>query len=100
MDNDCETETDVLETAKKTVLEDLEVALQLQREEDLKSRVNSDGESCISESDLTSYHSEDEDSAQLDSISGSEESSTVQSDISPKYVKAKKNLKFLKNFSQ
>lgn len=38
MDNDCETETDVLETAIKTVLDDLEYALKAQREEDRKKK--------------------------------------------------------------
>jgi hypothetical protein len=93
MDNDCETEADVLETAKKTVLEDLEYALQLQRGE-VDGKGDSD-DSSTSESDLSSYHSDEDEN---DSLTGSEESSTVQSDICSQ--SAKKNVKFLKNFSQ
>ncbi len=50
MDNDCETETDVLETAKRTVLEDLEQALEMQRSDDKKENDDS-SESGISDSE-------------------------------------------------
>mgnify|MGYP006976752014 CR=1 FL=1 len=100
MDNDCETETDVLETATKTVLEDLEVALQLQREEDQKGKSDeTDAASSVSDSELTSYNS-DESDENTESVNESEESSTVQSEICSKHVIPKKNVKFLKNFSQ
>lgn len=96
MDNDCETETDVLETAKKTVLEDLEIALRLQKGENHEKGDESE-DSSTSESNLSSYHSDDDDN---ETISGSEESSTVQSEICSKYAKSKKDVRFLKNFSQ